>query len=119
MRSLGSRPELVEFTERLSAPLAAELLSADNPPLLLDVRNPRERAEKSIEGSVSIPLNHLSQRAQELPKGRTILVHCAGGYRSSVAASLLQQKGFPCVQELAGGISAWEAAKLAVRIAPA
>jgi len=119
MRSLGSRPELVEFTERLSAPLAAELLSADNPPLLLDVRNPRERAEKSIEGSVSIPLNHLSQRAQELPKGRTILVHCAGGYRSSVAASLLQQKGFPCVQELAGGIAAWEAAKLAVRIAPA
>jgi hydroxyacylglutathione hydrolase len=115
MHSIESRPDLVEFTERLSAHLASELLSSeDNPPLLLDVRNPRERAQKSIEGSMSIPLNHLSERANELPKDRTILVHCAGGYRSSIAASLLQQKGFRCVQELAGGITAWESAKLAV-----
>ena len=119
MHSLESRPDLVEFTERLSAPLAAEFLSSDHPPLLLDVRNPRERAQKSIDGSLSIPLNQLSQRAHELPKDRTVLVHCAGGYRSSIAASLLQKKGFACVQELAGGIAAWEGAKLAVRTAHA
>jgi hydroxyacylglutathione hydrolase len=119
MRSLESRPDLMEITERLSAHLAAELLSSDHPPLLLDVRNPREREQKQIEGSLSIPLNQLSQRAHELPKDRTILVHCAGGYRSSIAASLLQQKGFACVEELAGGITAWEAAKLAVRATPA
>jgi rhodanese-related sulfurtransferase len=94
-------------------------LSSDHPPLLLDVRNPRERAQKSIDGSLSIPLNQLSQRAHELPKDRTVLVHCAGGYRSSIAASLLQKKGFACVQELAGGIAAWEGAKLAVRTAHA
>jgi hydroxyacylglutathione hydrolase len=119
MHSLESRSDLVEFTERLSAPLAAEFLSSDHPPLLLDVRNPRERAQKSIDGSLSIPLNQLSQRAHELPKDRTVLVHCAGGYRSSIAASLLQKKGFACVQELAGGIAAWEGAKLAVRTAHA
>jgi len=119
MHTLTSRPDLVAITERLSPSLAAELLSSDDPPLLLDVRTPRERAQKLIEGSVSIPLNHLSERAHELPKDRTVLVHCAGGYRSSIAASLLEKKGFPCVQELSGGITAWEAARLAVRAAHA
>jgi rhodanese-related sulfurtransferase len=41
-------------------------------------------------------------------------VHCAGGYRSSIAASLLQQQGFDRVSELAGGIAAWEAAGLPI-----
>jgi hydroxyacylglutathione hydrolase len=41
-------------------------------------------------------------------------VHCAGGYRSSIAASLLQQQGFTDVSELAGGIAAWEAAGLPI-----
>ena len=119
MHSLTSRPDLVDVTERLSPALAAELLSSDDPPVLLDVRNPREREQKHIEGSVSIPLNRLSERAHELPKDRTMLVYCAGGYRSSIAASLLEQKGFPCVQEISGGITAWESANLAVRPAHA
>jgi len=49
-----------------------------------------------------------------LPRNRPLLVYCAGGYRSSIAASLLQQNGFVRVSEIAGGIAAWEAAKLAV-----
>ena len=43
-----------------------------------------------------------------------VLVYCAGGYRSSIAASLLQQRGFEDVSEIAGGIAAWEAARLPV-----
>jgi len=43
-----------------------------------------------------------------------LLVYCAGGYRSSIAASLLQRDGFGPVGEIAGGIVAWEAAKLPV-----
>jgi len=42
------------------------------------------------------------------------VLHCAGGYRSSIAASLLQARGFRDVSELAGGIAAWEAAGLPV-----
>ena len=61
-----------------------------------------------------MPLSRLSQRAAELPRDRPLLVHCAGGYRSSIAASLLQQAGFADVSELAGGIAAWEAAGLPV-----
>jgi glyoxylase-like metal-dependent hydrolase (beta-lactamase superfamily II)/rhodanese-related sulfurtransferase len=114
LRSLESRPELVAFTERLSAPFAAELLSSSQPPLTIDVRAPREREQKHIDGSRSIPLNRLIESLETLPKDRPLLVYCAGGYRSSIAASLLQRSGFNAACEIAGGIAAWEAAKLPV-----
>ncbi|HKF51229.1 MAG TPA: MBL fold metallo-hydrolase [Candidatus Acidoferrales bacterium] len=114
VRNLEAHPERAVFTERLSASYAAELLSSSEPPLVVDVRAPREREEKLIDGSVHIPLNHLVERATELPKDRALLVYCAGGYRSSIAASLLQRCGFSQVGEIAGGITAWEAAKLPV-----
>jgi hydroxyacylglutathione hydrolase len=117
MRGLELRPDLTATTERFSAPLAAKRISSSEPPQLLDVRTPREREQKSIEGSVGIPLNHLLKRVRELPKNRPLLVYCAGGYRSSIAASLLQREGFGDVTEIAGGIAAWEAAKLPVRSA--
>ena len=114
LQSLETRPDLVVFTERLSAAFAAELLSSNQPPVLIDVRAPREREQKQISGSLSFPLNHLSERAPQLPKNRALLVHCAGGYRSSIAASILQKEGFEQVCEIAGGIAAWETAKLPV-----
>ena len=115
LHSLESRPELIKFTERLSAQFAAELLSSSEPPLAIDVRGPREREQKHIEGSVSIPLTRLADNLKTLPRDRPLLVYCAGGYRSSIAASLLQRRGFDPVSEIAGGIAAWEAAKLPVR----
>jgi hydroxyacylglutathione hydrolase len=118
LRSLETRPELTAITERVSAPLAAERLAA-GAALAVDVRGPGERAHKFVAGSVNIPLNHLADRARELPKDRPLLVYCAGGYRSSIAASLLQQLGFTQVSEIAGGIAAWEAAKLPIESPPA
>jgi hydroxyacylglutathione hydrolase len=117
LQSLESRPELVAFTERLSAQFAAELLSSSQPPLAIDVRAPRERDQKYIAGSLGIPLNHLTENLEKLPKDRPLLVYCAGGYRSSIAASLLQRSGFDHVGEIAGGILGWEAAKLPVQTA--
>jgi glyoxylase-like metal-dependent hydrolase (beta-lactamase superfamily II) len=114
LRSLESRPDLTATTERVSAPLAAELLAAADPPLAVDVRTPREREAKRIKDSVSIPLNHLTERLAELPADRPLLVFCAGGYRSSIAASLLQRQGFTHVTEIAGGFAAWETAHLPV-----
>jgi hydroxyacylglutathione hydrolase len=114
IRSLESRPELTVKTERLSAPFAAELLWSENAPLAIDVRAPREREQKHIAGSLSIPLNHLAEKLDALPKDRSLLVYCAGGYRSSIAASLLQRSGFDRVSEIAGGIAGWEAAGLPV-----
>lgn len=114
LRSLDSRPELIAKTERLSAPFAAELLSSGQPPLVVDVRAPREREQKHIGGSLSLPLNRLAENLERLPRNRSLLVYCAGGYRSSIAASLLQGSGFDSVSEIAGGIAAWEAAKFPV-----
>lgn len=119
LQSLEARPELVAFTERLSPQFAAELLSSSQPPLVIDVRGPRERELKHISDSLSIPLNHLSDNLNTLPKNRPLLVYCAGGYRSSIAASILQRGEFHPVGEIAGGIAAWEAAQLAVGSPPA
>ena len=112
MEALADRSDLVWPTERLSAPMVAEELAGVDPPLVLDIRNPREWATKHIDGSVNIPLNHLQERIGEVPRDRRIAVHCAGGYRSSIAASILHQYGITRLTEMAGGLAAWEAAKL-------
>jgi glyoxylase-like metal-dependent hydrolase (beta-lactamase superfamily II) len=114
LRSLESRPDLTASTERLSAALAAERL-AGGTPVAVDVRTPHEREQKRIADSLAIPLNHLERRLQEFPKDRPLIVYCAGGYRSSIAASLLQRHGFDDVSEIAGGIAAWETAKLPIQ----
>jgi glyoxylase-like metal-dependent hydrolase (beta-lactamase superfamily II)/rhodanese-related sulfurtransferase len=119
LQSLESRPDLVASTPRLSAQFAAELLSTPEAPLAVDVRAPREREEKHIADSISIPLSRLLESRQTLPKDRPLLLYCAGGYRSSIAASLLQGSGFASVSEIAGGIAAWEAANLPVQAASA
>jgi len=114
LRSIESRPELMMATERLSAQVAAERVAEHHAraPVMVDVRAPGERQQKRIGGSVGIPLTHLAERLSELPANRPLLVYCAGGYRSSIAASLLQSRGFTQVSELAGGIAAWDAGKL-------
>ena len=114
MEALAARPDLVWPTERVSAPMVAEELASADPPLLLDIRNPREWVTKHIDGSVNVPLNHLQERIAEIPRDRRIAVHCAGGYRSSIAASILHQYGITNLIEMAGGLAAWDAAKLPV-----
>jgi hydroxyacylglutathione hydrolase len=121
MQSLADRPDLTSSTERWSAQVASERIAASRPdaaPLIVDVRAPRERQQKHIGGSLGIPLNHLTERFAELPAERPVIVYCAGGYRSSIAASLLQRQGFAQVSEIAGGITAWEAANLPMEADP-
>jgi len=115
LQSLASRPDRVAFVERLSPQFAAEIIASSEPPLAVDVRAPREREQKRIEGSLSLPLSHLMQDLKDLPKNRALLVYCAGGYRSSIAASLLKASGFDSVCEIAGGLAAWESANLPVQ----
>ena len=113
LASLKSRPDLTKTTQRVSPSLASEFVSSDEL-LPVDVRTPNERETKRISGSVSLPLNRLKDRLTELPHNRPLLVYCAGGYRSSIATSLLQRAGFTKIAELAGGLAAWEAAHLPV-----
>lgn len=114
MEALADRPDLVWPTERVTAPMLAEELDGIDPPLLLDIRSAREWTAKHIDGSVNIPLPRLQERMAEIPRTRRIALHCAGGYRSSIAASILHQYGITLLTEMAGGLAAWEAAKLPV-----
>jgi rhodanese-related sulfurtransferase/glyoxylase-like metal-dependent hydrolase (beta-lactamase superfamily II) len=114
MEALAARQDLIHSTERISAPQLAEELSTTTPPLVLDVRTAGEWTARHIRGSVNMPLNRLQERIAEIPRNRRIAVHCEGGYRSSIATSILHQQGVTQLAELVGGLAAWEAAQLPV-----
>ncbi|MFE2111226.1 rhodanese-like domain-containing protein [Kitasatospora sp. NPDC059463] len=95
---------------RLTVEQLRGALADEHPPLVLDVRTCGERAEGAVEGSVHIPLNELPGRLGEIPADRPLVVHCAGGHRSSIAASLLRHHGRGEVADLLGGYAAWDAA---------
>jgi glyoxylase-like metal-dependent hydrolase (beta-lactamase superfamily II)/rhodanese-related sulfurtransferase len=98
--------DLVEASTRVT-PTELDGLLAEDAVVLVDIRNPGEVEQGRIPGSVNIPLAQLRNRLDMLPTDRPIVVHCAGGWRSSVAASLLRAQGFDDVWDLAGGYNAW------------
>jgi hydroxyacylglutathione hydrolase len=112
MNALESSPGLLQQNVCLAATTVAEQLASPSPPLIVDVRTEKERRENLIDGSLHIPLNHLREHAHELPNGRALVVHCAAGYRSSIAVSLLKRDGRPEVFDLLGGLAAWEKSAL-------
>lgn len=116
MAALADRPDLVWSTERVNAQMLAEELATEHPPLLLDIRTAREWSAKHLVDSVNLPLAQLQQRIDEIPRTRRIAVHCAGGYRSSIAVSILNHHGITNLIELAGGMAAWEASHLPVAV---
>jgi hydroxyacylglutathione hydrolase len=77
---------------------------------VLDVRDRSEWEEGHVPGARHIPLTELGARLEELRGGGPVLVHCQGGARSAVAASVLIAAGFSDVSNVAGGYAAWERA---------
>ena len=74
---------------------------------LVDIRNPGELEHGTIPGALTIPVGQLPKRLDELDPSAPTVVYCAGGYRSSVAASVLRQAGFDDVSDILGGYGAW------------
>ena len=113
-RLLSEHPELAERAMRLAAAdLAAWYI--DEPGLqIVDVRNPSEQEGGVVPGAVLVPLARLLERLDELDRDAPTVVYCAGGYRSSIAASLLRSQGFARVADLQGGYDAWASAELPV-----
>jgi hydroxyacylglutathione hydrolase len=81
---------------------------------IIDVRRPPEWGQGHIDGAVSMPLNHLSESALSMNRDLRIAVLCAGGYRSSIACSVLEQLGFRNISNVVGGMTAWGNANLAM-----
>jgi glyoxylase-like metal-dependent hydrolase (beta-lactamase superfamily II)/rhodanese-related sulfurtransferase len=113
MQQLEDAPDLLDRTERITAGSLAEQLASPEPPLLVDVRSTGEWDQEHIDAAANLPLSQLRERLDELPSDRPLVVHCAGGYRSAIAASVLRQARFPRVADLVGGLGAWQSAQLA------
>ncbi|MHB1711326.1 MAG: rhodanese-like domain-containing protein [Acidimicrobiales bacterium] len=107
--SLLEEAELVSASSRLDARQAARSIGTIEGLQIVDVRGPGEFAGGSLPDAVNLPLPHLRTTLQALDPKRPVLVHCAGGYRSIAAASMLESKGFCDVSDLLGGWGAWQA----------
>jgi glyoxylase-like metal-dependent hydrolase (beta-lactamase superfamily II)/rhodanese-related sulfurtransferase len=102
-------PELGDLVRTAPRVSAGELnrLRATDALTLIDIRNHGERESGTIPAALHIPLAQLRARLDEVPTTKPIVVHCASGWRSSVAASLLRAHGFDTVSDLAGGYNGW------------
>jgi len=101
----------LESSGRLTVDQLAGRLAAggDDMPLVIDVRQAGEYADGHVPGAWHIAAGSLVDRLDDLPRDRPIVMMCASGYRSSVAASLLRRAGFRDVAWVASGLPAWDA----------
>jgi rhodanese-related sulfurtransferase/glyoxylase-like metal-dependent hydrolase (beta-lactamase superfamily II) len=109
---LIDRPDLVEASSRLTMEQVAELRGLQPGLQLVDVRNPGEAAAGTLPGARVLPLPVLVDSLDELETDAPVVVNCAGGYRSLIAASVLRRAGFTDVSDLLGGYGAWASAGL-------
>jgi len=114
MSAFSYRSDLISKTQKLTVQEVCEEIEYISDSLILDVRSESEWESGHIVNSINIPLNHLSERLRDLRVNRFILVHCEGGYRSSIACSILEVHEIKEFADLMGGISAWESANLPI-----
>ena len=94
----------IDTLESVSAQTLEEKINEDA--LVFDVRKPGEFTSEHIEIATSTPLDFLNDHITEFPKSKDFYMHCAGGYRSVIAASILKARGFHNVIDVAGGYGA-------------
>jgi rhodanese-related sulfurtransferase len=108
----------LEYIPQISAQEFFELRDDEPDKIaILDVRESGEVGQGAIADSIRIPLGQLAGRVNELDRSKLLVVHCKGGYRSSVATSLLRRAGFQDIANLTGGFDAWKSAGLPVTVA--
>jgi len=99
----------LDYIPQISVQEFSELLETEKEHIaVLDVREPGEVEAGAIENSVRIPLGQLPSRTAELDASKLIVVHCKGGYRSSIATSILRRAGYRDIANLTGGFDAWK-----------
>ena len=105
--AFSQHPEHVETASRLNVIGLDDRIEAVPEMTLIDVRNQSEFALGSLPNARHIPLPALLEGLADLKPDSPTVVFCAGGYRSSIAASLLRSHGFSDVSDLLGGYTAW------------
>lgn len=94
----------VDTLRSVSATVLADAISNKAP--VFDVRKPGEYSNEHIVDVPSTPLDFLNEHIEEFPTKEDFYVHCAGGYRSVIAASILKARGFHNIIDVAGGYKA-------------
>jgi hydroxyacylglutathione hydrolase len=107
IREASAGDALRRLDEREPAEVRGEIERGDV--TILDVRGQSEYDAGHLPGVTHIPLGYLRERMHEIPADRPVVVHCKGGGRSAIAASLLEAHGFDDVTNLAGGFDQWAA----------
>ena len=106
-RVMADNPQITMASARLTAQSLRERIGELHDIQLLDVRNAGEIRNGTIKGSIHIPMGSITDRIDQLDPSRPTVVFCAGGYRSSIVASLLRKAGFDNVSDLVGGYGSW------------
>jgi rhodanese-related sulfurtransferase len=94
----------VDRIDRMEAEEVAKGLASDE--TLIDVRKPGEYDADHLKDVPNIPLDFINDRMADFPRNASIVLHCAGGYRSMIAASILKARGYQKVKDVIGGYSA-------------
>ena len=73
---------------------------------MIDFRKKSEYDSEHVVDAMNIPLNQINQNLAQIPKEEPFMIHCAGGYRSMIAASILKQRGWSNFVDVRGGLDA-------------
>jgi glyoxylase-like metal-dependent hydrolase (beta-lactamase superfamily II)/rhodanese-related sulfurtransferase len=94
----------VDTVHRITADSFASDLTENT--IVIDVRKPGEYEAEHVQGAINIPLDFINEQMASFPKDKPFVMHCAGGYRSMIAASILKSRGYDQFREVAGGFGA-------------
>lgn len=93
----------LDFVQRISATAFEQKLIEK--PIIIDIRNSNEFNADHVKDAINIPLDYINQHLAEFPKEKPFIMHCAGGYRSMIAASILKSRGWDNFVDVESGFT--------------
>ncbi|MDI9866002.1 MBL fold metallo-hydrolase [Flectobacillus sp. DC10W] len=96
----------IDTVESIDATELATRLASEEAPLVIDVRRPGEFSAEHVDGAINLPLDYIDENLSEFPKDKPFYIHCAGGYRSMIASSILKARGIDNFIDINGGFGA-------------
>lgn len=91
-----------EVVNRIT-PQELEMKLNEGEPIVIDVRKKSEFDSEHVIGAINVPLNQINEHLSSFPKDKPFILHCAGGYRSMIASSILKQRGWKNFVDVIGG----------------
>jgi glyoxylase-like metal-dependent hydrolase (beta-lactamase superfamily II)/rhodanese-related sulfurtransferase len=96
----------IDVIHSISAKTFEKLYHEQSDIMIVDVRRPSEYAASHVDGAENIPLDYINDYMSKFRKDKTMYLHCAGGYRSVIAASILKARGYDNLVNIEGGFNA-------------